>query len=89
MWGSVGEECPQGEYTGIALEFGTLPILDMMAALRAGNWLNQHPEAPAALATPIRDQVMTAFYTDTDAWKGQIISQARQSLFQAVEGLSA
>ena len=89
MWGSVGEECPQAEYTGIALEFGTLPILDMMAALRAGNWLNQHPEAPATLATPIRDQVMTAFYTDTDVWKGQIISQARQSLFQAVEGLNA
>ena len=28
-----------------------------------------------------------AFYTDTDAWKGQVISQARQVLFQAVDGL--
>ena len=26
--------------------------------------------------------------TDTDAWKGQIISQARQALFQAVDGLA-
>jgi hypothetical protein len=32
---------------------------------------------------------MAAFYTDTDAWKGQIISQGRQALFQAVDGLSS
>ncbi len=32
--------------------------------------------------------MLSAFNTDTDAWKGQIISQARQSLFQAVDGLT-
>ena len=32
---------------------------------------------------------MDVFYVDTDAWRGQIISQARQSMFQAVDGLSA
>ncbi len=26
MWDSVYEECPQAEYTGIALEYGTVPI---------------------------------------------------------------
>lgn len=26
-------------------------------------------------------------YTDTDTWKGQVIAQARQALFQAVQGL--
>ncbi len=26
MWDAVYEECPQAEYTGIALEYGTLPI---------------------------------------------------------------
>jgi hypothetical protein len=60
-----------------------------MHALRAEHWLNNHPEAPAALAAQIKQQLMNAFYTDTDAWKGQIVSQARQSLFQAVDGLSA
>jgi hypothetical protein len=33
--------------------------------------------------------MLTAFYTDTDAWRGQIISQARQALFQAVDGLNS
>ena len=34
-----------------------------------------------------RQQMLDAFYTDTEVWKGQIIAQARQSLFQAVDGL--
>jgi len=89
MWCSTYEECPQAEYTGIALEYGTLPIIEMLGAIRAGNWLAQHPDAPAALAVAIRKQLMEAFYTDTDAWKGQIISQARQAMFQAVDGLCA
>eukprot|EP01034_Spumella_vulgaris_P025000 gene25000-31403_t len=40
------------------------------------------------LSDAIRRRTLEAFYTDTDAWKGQVISQARQSLFQAVDGLA-
>lgn len=89
MWTAIYDECPQAAYTGIALEFGTQPILDVMDALRAEQWLHLHPEAPAALGARIRQQMIEAFYTDTDAWKGQIVSQARQALFQAVQGLAA
>ncbi len=87
MWTAIYDECPHAEYTGIAMEYGTLPILDMMQALRAEHWLHIHPEASAALAAHIKAQMLAAFYTDTDAWKGQIIAQARQALFQAVQGL--
>jgi hypothetical protein len=89
MWNSVYEECPQAEYTGIAMEYGTVPVLQVMDAIRAEQWLNLHPEAPAEQAAQIKAQMLAAFYTDTDAWKGQIVSQARQSMFQAVEGLAA
>ncbi|MBP8141823.1 MAG: M14 family metallopeptidase, partial [Acidovorax sp.] len=87
MWTAIYDECPQAQYTGIAMEYGTLPILDMLQALRAEHWLHIHPEAPTALAAQIKAQMLAAFYTDTDAWKGQIIAQARQALFQAVQGL--
>ncbi len=89
MWMAMYEECPQAEYTGIALEYGTLPMAGMMLALRAEHWLHNHPQAPAALAQQIKQQMMDAFYTNTDAWKEQIISQARQALFQAADGLNA
>jgi hypothetical protein len=88
MWSAAYEEMPQAEYTGLAMEYGTVPIMETMVALRADQWLRRHPEAPAEKAAAIRRLVRDAFYTDTDAWKGQIISQARQSMFQTVEGLA-
>ncbi|MCJ0764871.1 M14 family metallopeptidase [Variovorax terrae] len=89
MWTSIYDECPQAEFTGIAMEYGTVPVLDVMQALRAEHWLNIHRDAPAELARQIKQQMLEAFYTDTDLWKGQIISQARQALFQAVDGLNS
>jgi hypothetical protein len=88
MWMSIYEECPQAEYTGIAMEYGTVPFIETNIALRGDHWLHQHPEAPPELAAAIKQRLMDAFYTNTDAWRGQIISQARQAMFQAVKGLS-
>lgn len=88
IWSAMYDECPEAEYTAIALEYGTLPVLEMTGALRADHWLHQHPEAPTELADAIRARMLEAFYTDTDGWKGQIVSQARQAMFQAVDGLS-
>lgn len=88
MWTSVYDECPQAEYTGMALEYGTVPVLQTLHALRGEQWLNAHPEAPADTAAAIRKTMMDAFYTDTDTWRAQILAQARESLFQAVDGLA-
>lgn len=88
MWESIHDAAPQAEYTGIAMEYGTEPITEVLDALRGDHWLARHPEAPPALAREIRVRMLRAFYTDTDAWKQQIASQARQALFQAADGLS-
>jgi hypothetical protein len=84
----VFDECPQAEYTGIALEYGTLDWTDVMAALRADHWLHLHPEAPAEQRRAIKQQIRDAFCVDTDQWRAQVITQARQALFQAASGLS-
>ena len=89
MWLALYEECPQPEYTGIAMEYGTQTMPEVMSALRGEHWLNIHRDAPEALAKDIRQKMMDAFYTDTDEWKGQIVSQARQSMFEAVDGLNS
>ena len=88
MWMALYQECPQAEYTGIAMEYGTQPLAEVMLALRADHWLHNHPQAPAALVSQIHQQMMAAFYTDTEVWQAQVISQAQQSLRQAVFGLS-
>ncbi len=89
MWMAAYEEAPQAQYTAIAMEYGTVPVGDVLNALRADHWLSNHPEASAALGTSIKQQLLDAFYIDADDWKGQIVSQARQSMFQAVDGLTS
>ena len=87
LFNSVYEECPQAQYTGIAMEYGTFPLPEMIHALRAEQWLQNHREASPDQAAAIKRQILEAFYVDTDVWKAQIISQARQAMFQAVAGL--
>ncbi len=84
---SVYEDAPQAEFTAIAMEYGTQPVSEVLYALRADHWLANHPEAATEQATQIKQQLLDAFYVNEDDWKGLIISQARQSMFQAVDGL--
>lgn len=87
MFNAVYDECPQAEYTGMAMEYGTVPVLQTLQALRGEQWLQRHPQAPPELAQQIRRQVKDAFYTDTGEWKEKVVAQARDALFQAAAGL--
>ncbi|WP_332826332.1 M14 family metallopeptidase [Ramlibacter sp.] len=89
MFNSAYDECPQAEYTGMALEYGTVPVMETFHALRGEQWLNRHPDAPAALAAEIRRTNFNAFYTDSDMWREQVLLQAREAMAQAVDGLAA
>ena len=89
LWNSVVQECPQAAFTGIAMEYGCLPVLQTSAAIRADHWCDNHPEAAPGLRDQVRQEMRAAFYDEREVWKAQIISQARQAMFQAVDGLSA
>jgi hypothetical protein len=89
MFTSAYDECPQAEYTGIALEYGTISMLETLQAMQAEHWLHFHPAAAPALAAHIKRQMKDAFYTDTGEWKRQVLEQARQALLQAADGLAA
>jgi hypothetical protein len=89
MWRAADQECAQAEYTGMALEFGTVPVMDVIDALRGDHWLECHPEADAAQGAAIKHRMREAFYTDTPAWKQQVVEQAFEAAEQAVRGLAA
>lgn len=89
MGGAAYEECPQAQFTSIALEYGTVPVLETFEALRGDAWLRTHPDASAELAAAIRKRMRDAFHTDTPDWKQKVLAQARQALRQAVDGLAA
>jgi hypothetical protein len=87
MFDAVYQVCPQAEYTGIALEYGTLPWTDVTDALRAEQWLENHPETGAAQRDEIKRRMRDAFYVDTPEWKDQIVEQGLLAARQAVAGL--
>lgn len=91
MWEVVHQECPQADYTGMALEYGTVPITTVLEALRADHWRHRAQQRGVSvsnrLVAQIHQQMRDAFYIDTPEWRAQIIVQARQALFQAVDGL--
>jgi hypothetical protein len=87
MFSGAYEECPQAEYTGIAMEYGTLPLTEVTDALRADQWLQNHPETGAAQRADIKRLLRDAFYTDTDTWKRQVLEQGIESAYQGLAGL--
>jgi hypothetical protein len=88
MWQCAGQEAPHAQVTAIAMEFGTVPLSQVLYALRAEHWLARQPQSAPELASRIKQELRDAFYIDEDDWKGQVISQARQAMFQAVDGLT-
>jgi len=89
MWHCAYEECPQAEYTGIALEYGTVPLQATIQALRAEQWLENHPEVGAPQAQLIKQALRDAFYVNTDDWRRAVLAQGREVALQAVQGLRA
>jgi hypothetical protein len=81
--------CPDAQYTGIALEYGTRPLADVLQALRADQWLANHPDAGEPLRSAIKRQMRNAFHDDREAWQALAYGQARVAVLQALRGLAA
>jgi hypothetical protein len=88
MWLAAYQECPQAEYTGIALEYGTVPVNEVIFNLRAEQWFENHPEAPADARAAVKQRFRDAFYTDTPAWKQRIVDQGVDAAQRALAGLA-
>lgn len=87
MSNAAFEECPQAEYTGIALEYGTVPLTEMLFALREDQWFETQPQAPLQQRAAARQRIRDVFYIDTPAWKERIVEQGLEAAMQAVAGL--
>ena len=89
LWHAVYDECPQADYAGITLEFGTQPSEAVLQALRYDHWVarrhDPHDEHLEAARTAMRH----AFFTDTPEWKQAVLAQTRAAAVQAVDGMAA
>lgn len=73
--------------TAIALEFGATPLDDMLAAVRADNWLYARAGPTAPEHQAIKRQIRAAFYDESDAWKRAVTERAVDVFASALTGL--
>ena len=81
------EACPHAEFTGIGLEYGTKSYQAVFQALRADQWLANHPGAGEPMRQAIKRELRAAFDDERDVWKGMVYGQARVAVLQALRGL--
>ena len=75
------------ETTFIAIEYGTLPLSDVLDALRADNWLYLKGDVSSDQGQQIKRQVRDTFYCDADDWKQMIWDRASEVIDMALNEL--
>ncbi|QYY30126.1 M14 family metallopeptidase [Cupriavidus pinatubonensis] len=83
-WEAVPGTLPDVDYAGIALEFGTLPVAEVLDALRGDHWLYLHPEADENQRTLVRQAMWRAFYGDADDWRAGVVEQVTEAVRKAM-----
>ncbi|HVY99009.1 MAG TPA: M14 family metallopeptidase [Dongiaceae bacterium] len=84
----VQQSLPNAEGTGITLEYGTVPVGDMMNAIRADNWLHVHGDIASAQGRAIKAEIRAAFYPEKDDWKDMVFDRAVDVLDRTMKGLA-
>ena len=84
----VQRALPQAEVTGVTLEYGTVPLKEVLDAVRADNWLHAHGDLRARQARDIKAQIRGAFYPEADDWKSMVFERSVDVLRRAVAGLT-
>jgi hypothetical protein len=84
---AVPDLLSQATVTAVAIEFGTVPALQVLDALRADNWLHTRSTPGDGRAEGIRAQMTSAFYIDDDVWRGMVLGQSLLACKQAMAGL--
>jgi hypothetical protein len=80
---------PGVEVTFVALEFGTRPIMEVLAALRADHWLHAVENRQTELRDQIRSKIKDAFFVDSPAWKAAVYVRTAEFALRAGRGLTA
>lgn len=84
----VAAALPDTTITGITLEYGTVPVPDMIDAVRADNWLHVHGKLDSDQGRKIKSEIRYTFYPDEKKWKEMVFDRAVDVLGRAMTGLT-
>ena len=77
------------EVTAVTAEFGTVPVTDVMTALRAENWLHHRGDVASDQGREIKALLVRAFYGDDDRWRADVWQRAEEVISAAISGVSS
>lgn len=83
------DECASAQTISVGLEFGTVEFMHIMDAMRADQWLTNHPQTPQAEHRRIKAALRDAFYIDSAEWRGMVAIQTRVAVLQALSAFSS
>ena len=79
---------PDVETTAVSIEYGTVPTLVALRALRAENWLFGTGESGTARARRIKRTLLAAFNPDDDPWRETVWRKGVSALAEAMAWLA-
>jgi cytochrome c553 len=88
LMNGVQDLLEDAEFTPLALEYGTLPISDVMNAMRAEQWLTLYGDVTSDEGRQIKQRMRDCFYVDTDTWKVAVFERALDLTKKGLTGLA-
>lgn len=70
----------------IVLEFGTRDALEVLGAIRADNWLEQHGDRRSDQGQEIGATMRSAFFVDDPQWRDRVSDRGLEVVSKAIEG---
>jgi hypothetical protein len=80
---------PRAAAVGVVLEFGTLPMEEVMLAVLAESWLHHHGERRSERGDEITRRMRAAFFDERDEWKEAVCRRTREVVDRALAGMAA
>jgi predicted deacylase len=81
---AVPDMLPKTTVTSVSLEFGTLPSLKVLHALRTENWLHHYGGSQHPNAKVIKSNLQLAFNPTEDDWRLAIWEQGKEAVDKAL-----
>ncbi|MCB0963312.1 MAG: DUF2817 domain-containing protein [Acidimicrobiales bacterium] len=81
----AGGSAPAALVVPIVVEFGTLDAPQVLAAMRADNWLHHHGDPASELGQAIRASTRDAFFIEDAAWRERVAEDGMASVHAALD----
>ena len=83
----IEEWLPGVSVAGVAIEWGTVDILEVSTALRADAWLHAYSDPRGSRARAVKDQLRAAFAPDDPRWPELVLERFAAVRDRAIAGL--